>query len=147
MRENLENKGKNVLLSSLILSSQLAHHKGIIIVFNLKFVFFEKATKFDEISILLLTNKFVLYVSWYNFEYQSGSQSWNFIHRDQQNPNKVYLFFFDADKFVLSFLLISNKTNFAGLESLSSSAKWLRDGHSNWMSNLLKISKLGGKHR
>ena len=46
----------------------------------LKFVFFEKATKFDEISILLLTNKFVFFVSRYNFERQSGSQSWNFIH-------------------------------------------------------------------
>jgi hypothetical protein len=57
----------------------------------IKFVFFEKATKFDEISILLLTNKFVLYVSHYNFEYQYGSQSWNFIHRDQPNPNKVGL--------------------------------------------------------
>ena len=75
---------------------------------DLKFVFFEKATKFDEISILLLTNKFVLYVSRYNFEYQSGSQSWNFIHWDQPNPSKVYLFL-DTDKFVLSFLLISNK--------------------------------------
>ena len=42
-----------------------------------------------------------------------------------------FIFFFDADKFVLSFLLISNKTNFAGLESLSSSAKWLRGRHSN----------------
>ena len=29
------------------------------LIFSLKFVFFEKATKFDEISILLLTNKFV----------------------------------------------------------------------------------------
>ena len=46
----------------------------------LKFVFFEKATKFDEISILLLTNKFVFFVSRYSFEHQSGSQSWNFIH-------------------------------------------------------------------
>ena len=46
----------------------------------LKFVFFEKATKSDEISILLLTNKFVFFVSRYSFEHQSGSQSWNFIH-------------------------------------------------------------------
>ena len=45
-----------------------------------QFVFFEKATKFDEISILLLTNKFVFFVSHYSFEHQSGSQSWNFIH-------------------------------------------------------------------
>ena len=37
----------------------------------LKFVFFEKATKFDEISILLLTNKFVFFVSRYSFEHQS----------------------------------------------------------------------------
>ena len=37
----------------------------------LKFVFFEKATKFDEISILLLTNKFVFFVSRYSFELQS----------------------------------------------------------------------------
>ena len=29
----------------------------------IKFVFFEKATKFDEISILLLTNKFIFCVS------------------------------------------------------------------------------------
>ena len=37
----------------------------------LKFVFFEKATKFDEISILLLTNKFMFLVSRYSFEHQS----------------------------------------------------------------------------
>ena len=48
----------------------------------LKFVFFEKVTKFDKISFLLLTNNFVLFVSRYSFEYQSGSQSWNFIHWD-----------------------------------------------------------------
>ena len=75
---------------------------------KVKFVFFEKATKFDEISILLLTNRFVLFVSRYSFEHQSGSQSWNFIHWDQPNPSKVYLCL-DTDKFVLSFLLISNK--------------------------------------
>ena len=46
----------------------------------LKFVFFEEATKFDKISILLLTNKFMFFVSRYSFEHQSGSQSWNFIH-------------------------------------------------------------------
>ena len=46
----------------------------------LKFVFSEKATKFDEISIELLTNKYVFFVSRYSFEHQSGSQSWNFIH-------------------------------------------------------------------
>ena len=44
-----------------------------------KFVFFEKATKFDEISILLLANKFVFFVSCYSFEHQSGSHYWNFI--------------------------------------------------------------------
>ena len=75
---------------------------------KVKFVFFEKATKFDEISILLLTNKFVFFVSRYSFEHQSGSQSWNFIHWDQPNPSKVYLFL-DTDKFVLSFLVSSNK--------------------------------------
>ena len=57
-----------------------------------KFVVFEKATKFDKISILLLTNKFVFFVSSYSFEHQSGSQSWYFIHWDQANPSKVYLF-------------------------------------------------------
>ena len=36
-----------------------------------KFVFFEKATKFDEIFILLLTNKFMFFVSRYSFENQS----------------------------------------------------------------------------
>ena len=36
--------------------------------FNIKFVFFEKATKFDEISILLLTNNFLLFVSRNSFE-------------------------------------------------------------------------------
>ena len=48
-----------------------------ILIFStlLKFVFFEKATKFDEISILLLTNKFVFFVSRYSFEHQSGSQT------------------------------------------------------------------------
>ena len=45
-----------------------------------KVCFFEKVTKFDEISILLLTNKFVFFVSHYSFEHQSGSQSWNFIY-------------------------------------------------------------------
>ena len=40
---------------------------------QLKFAFFEKATKYDKISILLLTNKFVLFVSRYSFEHQSGS--------------------------------------------------------------------------
>ena len=39
--------------------------------FQLKFVFFEKATKFDKISILLLTNKFEFFVSRYSFELQS----------------------------------------------------------------------------
>ena len=81
--------------------------------FQLKFVFFEKATKFDKISILLLTNKFEFFVSRYSFEHQSGSQSWNFILCDQPNPSKVYLFL-GTDKFVLSFLLI---TNFAGFEN------------------------------
>ena len=46
----------------------------------LKFVFFEKATKFDEISILLLTKKLMFFISRYSFEHLSGSQSWNFIH-------------------------------------------------------------------
>ena len=55
----------------------------------------------------------------------SGSQSWNFIHWDQPNPNKVYLFL-DADNFVLSFLLISNKS------------------HSNCLSKLLKIQNWEG---
>ena len=36
-----------------------------------KFVFFEKATKLDKISILLLTNKFVFFVSRYSFQHQS----------------------------------------------------------------------------
>ena len=40
-------------------------------LFMIKIVFFEKATKFDEISILLLTNKFVFFVSRYSFEHQS----------------------------------------------------------------------------
>ena len=61
---------------------------------KMKFVFFEKATKFDEISSLLLTNKFVFFVSRYSFEDQSGSQFWNFIHWDQQNLSKVILIFF-----------------------------------------------------
>ena len=77
-------------------------------IVKVKFVFFEKATKFDEISILLLTKKFVFFVSRYSFEHQTGSQSWNFIHWDQPNPTKVYLLL-DTEKFVLSFLLISNK--------------------------------------
>ena len=84
------------------------------IIEEVKYVFLEKATKFDEISILLLTNKFVFFVFRYSFEYQSGSQSWNFVHWDQPNPSKVCLFL-DTDKFVLSFLLISNK-NFAGFK-------------------------------
>ena len=43
------------------------------------------------------------------FQYMMpGSQSWNFIHWDQTNPSKVYRFL-DADKFVLFFMLISNK--------------------------------------
>ena len=54
---------------------------GLYLVYaQVKFVFFEKATKFDEISISLLTNKFVFFVSRYSFEHQSGSQFWNFIH-------------------------------------------------------------------
>ena len=82
----------------------ISHYQPVL----LKFVFFEKATKFDKISFLLLTNNFVLFVSRYSFEYQSGSQSWNFVHWDQPNPSKVCLFL-DTDKFILSFLLISNK--------------------------------------
>ena len=38
-------------------------------IFLLKFVFFEKSTKFDETSILLLTNKFMFIVSCYSFEH------------------------------------------------------------------------------
>ena len=45
-----------------------------------------------------------------NFQWvMSGSQSWNFIHWDQPNPSKVYLFL-DTDKFILSFFLIFNKS-------------------------------------
>ena len=40
---------------------------------------FEKATKFDKISISFLTNKFLFFVYRYSFEQQSGSHSWNFI--------------------------------------------------------------------
>ena len=50
----------------------------------------------------------MLFVSRHSFEHQAGSQSWNFIHWDQPNPSKVYLFL-DTDNFILSFLLISNK--------------------------------------
>ena len=57
-----------------------------------KFVFFEKATKFDEISILLLTNKFVFFVSRYSFEQQSGSQSQNFITEISQILAKFIFF-------------------------------------------------------
>ena len=70
-----------------------------------KFVLFEKATKFDEISFLLLTNTFSFFVSRYSFEHQFGSQSCNLIHWDQPK----FILFLDADKFVPSFLLISNK--------------------------------------
>ena len=66
---------------------------------EVKFVFFEKATRFDKISILLLTKKFMFFFSRYSLEHQSGSQSWNFIHWDQANPSKVYLSL-DTDKFV-----------------------------------------------
>ena len=69
---------------------------------KVKFVFFEKATKFDEIFILLLTNKFMFFVSRYSFKHQPGSQSWNFMHWDQPNSSKDYLCL-DTDKFVLSF--------------------------------------------
>ena len=110
---------------------------------NIKFVFFEKGTKFDEISILLLTNKFVFFVSRYSFEHQSGSQSWNFIHWDQTNPSKVYLFL-DADKFVLSFLLISNKNQLCCISRLNSSQMGLRGRHSNCLSNLLKVQNWEG---
>ena len=41
----------------------------------LKFVFFEKATKFDEISILLLTNKFVFLCFPPNFEFSVSYSS------------------------------------------------------------------------
>ena len=45
---------------------------------KVKFGFFEKATKFDEIFILLLTNKFVFLCFPPNFEYSvSYSSSWN----------------------------------------------------------------------
>ena len=67
-----------------------------------KFVCFEKATKFDEIFILLLTNKFMFFVSRYSFKHQPGSQSWKFMHWDQPNSSKDYLCL-DTDKFVLSF--------------------------------------------
>ena len=57
-----------------------------------KFALFEIATKYDKISILLLTNKFVFFVSRYSFEHHSGSQSWNFINWDQPNLSKVIFF-------------------------------------------------------
>ena len=40
--------------------------------FFLKFVFFEKATKFDEIFILLLTNKFPLMCFEFSVSYSSN---------------------------------------------------------------------------
>ena len=73
----------------------------------------------------------------------SGSQSWNFIHWDQTNPSKVYLFL-DADKFVLSFLLISNKSQLCWISRLNSSQMGLRGRHSNCLSNLLKIQNWEG---
>ena len=73
----------------------------------------------------------------------SGSQSWNFIHWDQTNPSKVYLFL-DADKFVLSFLLISNKSQLCWISRLNSSQMGLRGRHSNCLSNLLKIQNWAG---
>ena len=55
----------------------------------LQFVFFEKATGFDEISILLLTNEFVFFVSRYSFEHQSGCLGTLFT---EINQIKVALF-------------------------------------------------------
>ena len=79
-----------------------------------------------------------------NFQWvMSGSQSWNFIHWDQTNPSKVYLFL-DADKFVLSFLLISNKSQLCWISRLNSSQMGLRGRHSNCLSNLLKIQNWAG---
>ena len=73
----------------------------------------------------------------------SGSQSWNFIHWDQTNPSKVYLFL-DADKFVLSYLLISNKSQLCWISRLNSSQMRLRGGHSKCLINLLKIQNWAG---
>ena len=47
---------------------------------TLKFVFFEKATKFDKIFILLLTNKFVFLCFPPNFEFSASSQWKTIIH-------------------------------------------------------------------
>jgi hypothetical protein len=55
----------------------------------LKFVFFEKATKFDEISILLLTNKFVFFVSIYSFELQSLFVWFSVLKLNSQRSAKI----------------------------------------------------------
>ena len=104
-------------------------------IIQLKFVFLRRPLNLKKSPNLLLTNKLVFIVSIYSFEHQSGSQSWNFIHWNQPNPSKVYLFL-DTDKFVPSFLLISNKNQ---LCQISSSVQSLRGRLSICMSILLKI--------
>ena len=84
---------------------------------HLKFIFFEKATTFDEISILLLTNSlcsvFPATVLNFNlccisFIVVSGSQFWTLF----TEPNLVMFTFFGCwlhnFAFVLSFVLSSN---------------------------------------
>ena len=44
-------------------------------LFHLRFVFFEKATKFDELFILVLTSEFVFLCLLPNFEFSVSSQA------------------------------------------------------------------------
>ena len=53
----------------------LVSSKALGWLLGIKFVFFEKATKFDEISILLLTNKFVFLCFPPNFEFSVSYSS------------------------------------------------------------------------
>ena len=58
--------------SGKVLLNNLSIFETVLVMF----VFFEKAAKFEETFILLLTTEFVFFVSRYSFEHQSGSQSW-----------------------------------------------------------------------
>ena len=100
---SLNMNGENVKLEDLGLTFQYSPSSRYGVV---KFVLFEKATKFDEISILLLTNKFV-------FPVQFWTTVWFLVlelYSLRSAKSLQILSFLDTDKFVLSFLLISNKS-------------------------------------
>ena len=71
--KTVHEREKNLI--SAIISLYILWKTWIKTVYVLKFVFFEKATKFEEISILLLTNKLVFLCFPPNFEFSVSYSS------------------------------------------------------------------------